>query len=156
MVTSNLLKAYPFGWLQDFLTLHDRLVANGKGIDDLRAYVSARQTAMELRRNIVEVVFSRQCPECGRRFVFSRVNTGPHDQTGDDSTFVWICPACRHEEWTNKPLRKIIHDLHGGRAPKMVSVNTADPPQVVNEGCKPKPPAHCRRVRRPGRRRRKR
>jgi RNase P subunit RPR2 len=124
MVTSNLLKAYPFGRLQDFLTLHDLLVANGKSVDDLRAYVTAKQAAMARGRKIAGAVLSRQCPGCGRRLAFYRVNTGPRDQTGDDSTFVWTCPGCGHEEWTNKPLRTIIRDLHGGRAPKPATQRT--------------------------------
>jgi RNase P subunit RPR2 len=155
-VTSNVLKAFAFSRLQELLALSEALRRNGKSLDDVRRYIELRRSAMEKKEKIISVVMARRCPECGEMMKIAPVNTGHRDQTGDDSTFVWICSVCWHEEWTNKPLRKIIHDLHGGQAPKMVSVNTADPPQVVNEGCKPKPPAHCRRVRRPGRRRRKR
>lgn len=152
---SNILKAIPFARLQNLLSILDTIIQNGYTEEDLRIYILRKRNAIAQRERI-KLALLRNCPKCGKRMQLYPVNTNSGDQTGDDSTFVWICPACRHEEWTNKPLRKIIHDLHGGRAPKMVSVNTADPPQVVNEGCKPKPPAHCRRVRRPGRRRRKR
>jgi hypothetical protein len=118
------LKKYPFGRIQDLLVLYELLRRDGIDIDDLLEYVAARREAIARSVQMRSAVVSRQCPDCGHRMPLLPVNTGPWDQTGDDSTFVWICPACRNEEWTNKPLRKIIHDLHGGRAPKPATQRT--------------------------------
>ena len=36
------------------------------------------------------------------------VNINDQTQTGDDSTFVWLCGNCHYEEWTNETHRGII------------------------------------------------
>lgn len=117
MLISNILKTYSFAKLQDFLTIYDRLAAEGKTVEDLRAHVVAKRQAMVKRDRLVYAVDKRKCELCGADMAFVAVNTNARNQTGDDSTFVWICPKCGHEEWTNKPLRRIVHEVHGGRAP---------------------------------------
>jgi RNase P subunit RPR2 len=128
------LKAFAFSRLQELLALSEALRRNGKSLDDVRRYIELRRSAMEKKEKIISVVMARRCPECGEMMKIAPVNTGHRDQTGDDSTFVWICSVCWHEEWTNKPLRKIIHDLHGGQAPKAFSADVVQPPSMVEGG----------------------
>lgn len=106
-----------FGQIQNLLSMLDILTSAGHTVEDVRAYVRAKREALAKKERIRSAALLRRCPECGKPMQFSPVNTGPRNRTGDDSTFVWICPACRHEEWTNQPLRRIVHEVHGGRAP---------------------------------------
>lgn len=114
---SKVLKTFSFGTVQNLLAMLDAIEAAGHTVDDVRAYVRAKREALEAKERIRSVALARRCPKCGQQMGLAPVNTGPRDHTGDDSTFVWICPRCQHEEWTDKPLRRIIHEAHGGRAP---------------------------------------
>jgi len=113
---SNILKAIPFARLQNLLSILDTIIQNGYTEEDLRIYILRKRNAIAQRERI-KLALLRNCPKCGKRMQLYPVNTNSGDQTGDDSTFVWICPKCRHEEWTNQPLRRIVHEVHGGRAP---------------------------------------
>jgi uncharacterized protein with PIN domain len=107
------LKKYPFGRLQDLLVLYELLRRDGIDIDDLRAHVAARREAVARSVQMRGGVGFRRCPECAAEMRGWPVNTGPRDQTGDDSTFVWICPRCGHEKWTDKPLEQLATGKKG-------------------------------------------
>ena len=113
MLTSNIIKVWSFGRLQDFCALLDALKAEGKTPEDLRFYVKAKRESLAKKTRILDVALNRACPDCGQPLMLSPVNTGPGDQTGDSSTFVWQC-QCGFEGWTDMPLRKIIAGSHGG------------------------------------------
>jgi len=109
------IKKYPFGRIQDLLVLYELLRRDGIDIDDLREHVAARREAIARSVQMRSAVVSRRCPDCGHRMPLLPVNTGPRDQTGDDSTAVWICQRCGHEEWTDQPIEFIARDNRAGK-----------------------------------------
>ena len=112
MLMERLLAPYSFGFLQDAVSFFHLLERENVSIETVNEFVASQKKAVADR-----LEGAKKCPACGGLMGHAPVNTGPRDQTGDDSTFVWICSQCGHEEWTNKPLRRIVHEVHGGRAP---------------------------------------
>ena len=107
MILANLIKAYGFGRLQDLLTLDMELSQAGYSMDDLTEFVETKRRLLKKKERIRTI--TRNCA-CGTPMDLLPVNTGPRDQTGDDSTFVWMCSKCGECEYKNKTLAQIIKE----------------------------------------------
>lgn len=110
-------EVFGFGRLQEVLTILHEMESRGLTVQDLKQYVDERKKEMAKAAKDAEppIQLCRLCQVCAAPMSLAPVNTGPRDQTGDGSTFVWTCPQCGEEIWTDKPLRK-IYELHGRRS----------------------------------------
>lgn len=124
-LTSNLSKVYGFGLLQDFADLGRVLLKNGKTLGDLISFVEKKQELLLKKQITVDSALTKKCPECGQVSTLLPVNVNSKTKTGDDSTFVFHCPRCFHEEWTNKPVRVIVHEYYEGRRPDVGKIEMA-------------------------------
>jgi len=111
-VTSNLLKAFSFGLIQDCANLMKMLIENGKNINDLFDYVENKKRATARKNDIIYNGIDKECEDCGEKMFFAPVNTGKRDKTDDGSTFVWTCPKCLKEVWTNKNIKELIKEKY--------------------------------------------
>ena len=96
---------FGFGKLQDFKTILSTLEDRGLSVSDLSSYVEKRKSKMP--KSTTKIVLARKC-ECGTQMGLLPVNTGPRNQTGDDSTFVWYCQKCHAEDFTTMTFNQII------------------------------------------------
>ena len=100
---------FGFGRLQDLLALVRELEARGLHVEDLQGYVDNRRKKMTDATKGVKFK-AEPCPDCGGWMALMPVNTGPRDQTGDDSTFAWMCGKCGECKYTNKTLAEILKE----------------------------------------------
>jgi len=110
MVIANLLKAYGFGRLQELVGLKREIEGAGFTLEDVDTYVEAKRKALAMRQKI-SGLRQRRCPECGKIMMLMPVNTGPGDQTGDESKSVWMCNGCLSAEYSDVPVKEILQDL---------------------------------------------
>ena len=99
---------FGFGKLQDFKTILSTLEDRGLSVSDLSSYVEKRKSKMP--KSTTKIVLARKC-ECGANMMLMPLNTGPRDQTGDNSKSVWYCGGCHFEEFSEKTVGQQIQEL---------------------------------------------
>lgn len=104
------LESIKVGKLEDFVTLYDALMAKGQTMELVRTVLAEKRAMIREMQEQSRFARSHLCKVCGVVMQLSPVNTGPRDQTGDNSTFVWWCPKCGEEEWTKKTLKELIDE----------------------------------------------
>jgi len=107
----KILGAYTIGMLQDLLMLRHTLERHRKSFFDVEEYIE-QQIALRTKEKVRKKVYMiKSCPVCGTRMSFSPVNTGPRNQTGDNSTAVFYCPKCDEDYWETRSIEEIVKDL---------------------------------------------
>ncbi len=109
---------FSFGTLQDLGIFLRHLKKNHLLVADFLSYVDFQKQEAAGREKRVAVLreqrqkewaeIARKCPECSAPMNLFQVNTGPRDQTGDDSNSQWVCPMCFHEECSTKTVRELL------------------------------------------------
>ncbi len=122
-INKNIEKAlepfgFPFGTLQDLGTFLRHLEKNQLSVSDFLGYIDQQKQEAAGREKRVATLreqrqkewaeIARKCPECSAPMNLFQVNTGPRDQTGDDSNSQWACPVCLHDEYSTKTVRELF------------------------------------------------
>jgi len=110
----NELSGFPFGFLQDVVTLLGTLEEKGISLDELKLFVREKQLAVqeELQRARLrrEAFFrnSPKCPKCGGVLVLSpiRIPKGPANKNGYKSVWTCLGESCLFEEFSKLPLKE--------------------------------------------------
>lgn len=120
------MAAFSFGQHQDVLTYLTHLESKGWTIEDAKKWVQSEKERMgkqseDLEEQQKALASLFKCPDCQSPFWVLPVNTGPGDQTGDDSKSVMLCTnrECMHAEYSTKTVQRtderIIKQI-GGRS----------------------------------------
>jgi len=110
---------FSFKQHQDVLTYLGHLEANGWTIEDARDWVQGEKDRMQKqsehsnnqRKKAYEPL--PRCPECQSPVWLLPVNTGPGDQTGDDSKSMMLCSnkECMHTIYSEKTVQEQAKEL---------------------------------------------
>ena len=105
------LEKIAFGRLQDFCTFYKRLIGIGLTPEDVVEFVERKKKETKDVAETIRLVHRRRCPDCNNLMRFAAVNHSPSTQTGDDSTYVWVCRKCLKEIWTKDKLKTVLEKL---------------------------------------------
>ena len=90
------LKVFSPGQLQNFKTIAKLLIRLNISLKQYVNYINQKNITIKAK-----IHKSRKCPICSMIMNRFPVNTNPGNQTGDNSTCVWICPRCWYDEFLN-------------------------------------------------------
>jgi len=113
------MTAFSLGQHQDILTYLIHLKNKGWTIEDAKKWVKNKQEEMvkqsvDLKRQREKALASLpKCPDCQSPLWILPVNTGPGDQTGDDSKSMTLCMnrECMHTEYSTKTVQEQMKEL---------------------------------------------
>ena len=69
--------------------------------------LSSKDVSNKLKYNKWRTI-SIDCTECNGKMTLHMVNTGPANQTGDDSNCVWICDKCMETIYSERSIKDEI------------------------------------------------
>lgn len=113
------MAAFSFNQHQDVLTYLAHLEAKGWTLEDAREWTqSQKETIVRHAKASKEdqkkaYASLPKCPECQSLFWVLPVNTGPGDQTGDDSKSMRLCmnKECMYAEYSTKTVQEQMKEL---------------------------------------------
>jgi len=110
MLMKELENIFGFRGLQEFCTILGELKTRNLSIEDLEVYVDKKIKFISAQTKGIKALSTKLCPECGSILTLNAVNTGPRDQTGDDSKSVWSCPRCYREEFSELSVHQQVQE----------------------------------------------